>query len=400
MARVLIAGGGIAGAITAIALHEVGHEPVLYEAYDRSAEGVGAFLTLAVNGLDALTPLGLKPLVKSLGFDTPRMTLGLGNGRRLTEFPLGGPLPDGTVSQTVLRSDLYVALRDEAARRGVHTEFGKRLTGATQTSSGVTATFADRTKTDGDLLIGADGLRSAVRRIIDPSAPAPRYVPLLNTGGFTRGLKLDDEPGVLHMVFGHKVFFAHVIAPDGAIWWFANVPHAAEPTESDLATMRGPGWRPRLLDLVRSDRARAAEIVEATETIYEPWATYDFPTVPVWHRGRIGLIGDAAHATSPAAGQGASMAIEDAVTMAKCLRDVSDPAAALTAFETLRRERVEAVVAQGKRNGDAKAPGPVGRVIRDFFMTRALRKPSGDDPNRFMWEHRIDWAAPVAVSPV
>ncbi|WP_275293671.1 FAD-dependent monooxygenase [Amycolatopsis sp. La24] len=398
MARILIAGGGIAGAITAIALHEVGHEPVLYEAYDRSAEGVGAFLTLAVNGLDALTPLGLKPLVKDLGFDTPRMTLGLGNGRRLSEFPLGGALPDGTVSQTVLRSDLYVTLRDEAVRRGVRTEFGKRLTGAEQSADGVTAVFADGTKTHGDLLIGADGLRSTVRRILDPSAPSPRYVPLLNTGGFARGLDLDDEPGIMHMVFGRKAFFAHVLAPDGAVWWFANVPHASEPTESDLAGMRGPGWRKRLLDLVRADRTPAAAIIEASENIYEPWATYDFPTVPVWHRGRIGLIGDAAHATSPAAGQGAAMAIEDAVTLAMCLRDVADPAAALTTFEALRRERVEAVVAQGKRNGDAKAPGPIGRVLRDFFITRAMRKPATDDPNRFMWEHRIDWAAPVKAA--
>ncbi|WP_116199416.1 FAD-dependent oxidoreductase [Amycolatopsis circi] len=398
MARVLIAGGGIAGAITAIALHEVGHEPVLYEAYDRSSEGVGAFLTLAVNGIDALTPLGLKPLVKDLGFDTPRMTLRLGNGRRLSEFPLGGPLPDGTVSQTVLRSDLYVALRDEAARRGVHTEFGKRLTDAQQTADGVTATFADGTKAHGDLLIGADGLRSAVRGILDPSAPSPRYVPLLNTGGFARGLDLDDEPGVMHMVFGRKAFFAYVLAPDGVIWWFANVPHASEPTESDLAAMRGPGWRKRLLDLARPDRTPATALIEASENIYEPWATYDFPTVPVWHRGRIGLIGDAAHATSPAAGQGASMAIEDAVTLARCLRDVPDPAAALTTFEALRRERVEAVVAQGKRNGDAKAPGPVGRVLRDFFISRAVRKPATDDPNRFMWDYRLDWEAPVKAA--
>ncbi|MET7990301.1 FAD-dependent monooxygenase [Amycolatopsis sp. NPDC005232] len=395
MSRVLIAGGGIAGTITAIALHEVGHEPVLFEAYDRTAEGVGAFLTLAVNGLDALAPFGLKDLVKGLGFDTPRMSIGLGDGKRLAEFPLGGPLPDGTVSQTVRRSDLYVALRDEAARRGVRTEFGRRLTDASQTSAEVTAVFADGSSESGDLLIGADGLRSTVRRILDPAAPAPRYVPLLNTGGFTTGVRLDDEPGVMHMVFGRKVFFAHVVHPDGSAWWFANVPRATEPTPSSPVPSPAQ-WRAELLDLVRRDRTRAAEIIGATEHLYAPWPTYDFPSVPVWHRGRIGIIGDAAHATSPAAGQGASMAIEDAVTLAQCLRDVA-PDAALSTFETLRRSRVEAVVAQGKRNGDDKSPGFFGRVVRDFFIRRAMKNAGGDDPNAFMWNHRIDWAAPVSV---
>ncbi len=97
--------------------------------------------------------------------------------------------------------------------------------------------------------------------------------------------------------------------------------------------------------------------------------TYDFPTVPT----RMVIIGDAAHATSPAAGQGAAMALEDAVTLARCLRDVPSIPKALAAYEGLRREHVEAVVERGKRNGDAKAVGPVGRVIRDIFITRAFK---------------------------
>ncbi|WP_103353982.1 NAD(P)/FAD-dependent oxidoreductase [Amycolatopsis sp. CA-128772] len=397
MTRALIAGGGVAGTITAIALHEAGHEPVVFEAYDRDSEGVGAFLTLAVNGLDALVPLGLKDVVRSVGFDSPRMSIGLGNGTRLAEFPLGGALADGTVSQTVLRSDLYVALRDEAARRGIRVEYGKRLTGANQTDTHVTADFADGSHADGDLLIGADGLRSRVRTIIDPDAPAPRYVRLLNTGGVADGLDLPDEPGVLNMVFGKRVFFCHVVGPDGRVWWFANPARKTEPTPSELAALAGETLRKELLDLVSRDRTPATEIIRATRKIYPAWPTYDFPTVPVWHRGRMVIIGDAAHATSPAAGQGASMAIEDAVTLGKCLRDVPDVERALATYEGLRRERVEAVVAAGKRNGDDKVIGPVGRVVRDFFIKRFFSKPFDEDPNAFMWNHRIDWDEKVAA---
>jgi len=397
MTRALIIGGGVAGTITAIALHEAGHEPVVFEAYDRDSEGVGAFLTLAVNGLDALLPLGLKDVVQSVGFDSPRMSIGLGNGTRLADFPLGGALADGTVSQTVLRSDLYVALRDEAVRRGIRVEYGKRLTGASQTKTHVSADFEDGSRADGDLLIGADGLRSRVRTIIDPHAPSPRYVQLLNTGGLAEGLDLPDEPGVLNMVFGKRVFFCHVVSPDGRVWWFANPARKTEPSAAELRALTGESFRKELLDLVARDRTPATEIIRATRKIYPAWPTYDFPTVPVWHRGRMVIIGDAAHATSPAAGQGASMAIEDAVTLGKCLRDVPDIQHALATYESLRRERVEAVVAAGKRNGDDKVIGPVGRVIRDFFIKRAFSKPFDEDPNGFMWNHHIDWDEKVAA---
>ncbi|MEU9685678.1 FAD-dependent oxidoreductase [Amycolatopsis japonica] len=393
MAKVLIAGGGIAGTITAIALHETGHEPVIHEAYDRTAEGVGAFLTLAVNGLDALRPLGLKSLVKDLGFDTPRIKMHLGDGRELADFALGGQLEDGTVSQTVLRSDLYIGLRDEAVRRGIEIRYGKRLADARETGDGVLATFEDGSSAEGDLLIGADGLRSRVRTIIDPKAPSPRYVPLLNTGGLAEGLRLDDEPGVMHMTFGKRLFFAHVVHPDGGVWWFANVPRKREPSPADLTVTTT--WREDLIRGLAVDRTPAVEIVRATREIYRPWATYDFPSVPTWRTDRMVIIGDAAHATSPAAGQGAAMAIEDAVTLARCLRDVPSIPKALAVYEGLRRERVEAVVERGKRNGDDKAVGPVGRVIRDFFLTRAFKNPPAEDPNAFMWRHRIDWEAPV-----
>ncbi|MEU8412293.1 FAD-dependent monooxygenase [Amycolatopsis japonica] len=394
MAKVLIAGGGIAGTITAIALHETGHEPVIHEAYDRTAEGVGAFLTLAVNGLDALAPLGLKSLVKGLGFDTPRIKMHLGDGRELADFALGGHLEDGTVSQTVLRSELYIGLRDEAVRRGIEIRYGKRLADARETGDGVLATFEDGSSAEGDLLIGADGLRSRVRTIIDPKAPSPRYVPLLNTGGLAEGLRLDDEPGVMHMTFGKRLFFAHVVHPDGGVWWFANVPRKREPSPDDLTVTTT--WREDLIRGLAVDRTPAVEIVRATREIYRPWATYDFPSVPTWRTDRMVIIGDAAHATSPAAGQGAAMAIEDAVTLARCLRDVPSIPKALAVYEGLRRERVEAVVERGKRNGDDKAVGPVGRVIRDFFLTRAFKNPPAEDPNAFMWRHRIDWEAPVA----
>ncbi|GAB1508157.1 FAD-dependent oxidoreductase [Actinophytocola sp. KF-1] len=388
MTVALIAGGGIAGPVTAMALRKAGIDATVFEAYDRAADGVGAFLTLATNGLAALRALDLHTLVRDLGFDTPSMSIGMG-GRPFAAFDFGDPLPDGTVTQTIARAALYTALRDEAVRRGVRIEYGKRLTSASSTADGVTATFSDGTTAQGDLLVGADGLRSATRTIIDPAAPPPRYVPLLNAGGYARGLDLDAEPGRMHMVFGRNCFYAYVVHPSGDVWWFANPRQPRELSRDELA--RVP-WRETLLSLFTRQDGPALDLIDATGEIFAGWNTYDFPKVPTWHRDRMVIIGDAAHATSPASGQGASMAIEDAVTLAKCLRDIKDVPTAFSRYESLRRERVERVVKQGKRNGDGKTLGPVMRHVLPLVLK--LAKPSASGM-RWLYGHRIDWDEPA-----
>nr|BFE80963.1 hypothetical protein GCM10020093_035640 [Planobispora longispora] len=172
--KALIIGGGIAGPVTAMALQRAGIDGEVFEAYDHGSDGVGVFLTLAVNGLEALRVLGLHDLIRDLGTDTPRMEIGNGRGRRLASVRQPG--------RTIKRADLYLALRDEAVRRGVRFHYGKRLDDASITRDGVRAVFAGGGAAEGDLLIGADGLRSRTRTIIDPAAPRARHVGLLNTG--------------------------------------------------------------------------------------------------------------------------------------------------------------------------------------------------------------------------
>jgi FAD-dependent urate hydroxylase len=386
----LIIGGGIAGAASALALRKAGIQAVVHEAYDRTADNAGVYLTLAVNALDALRAADVD--VRELGFDTPRITITSGSGRKLGELPYGAALADGTVSRTVKRADLYRALREQAVRCGVPIEYGKRLVAAESTAGGVRARFAAATTAEGDLLIGADGLRSRTREIIDPAAPGARYTGLLNTGGYARGVAA-GEPGMMHAIFGRRCFFAHTAHPNGEIWWVANPASATEPTPAELASITAEEWRSRLIDLFRRDRGPAVDIIAATEEIFAGWNTYDVPTVPRWHRDRMIVIGDAAHATAPSIGQGAAMAIEDTVVLARCLRDSPDVESAFTAYERLRRERVERVVDQGNRTGGWKALGPVARMPRDVVMSLAMKRMArtGDDPSRWIYEHHIEW---------
>ena len=110
------------------------------------------------------------------------------------------------------------------------------------------------------------------------------------------------------------------------------------------------------------------------------------------------IIGDAAHAASPSSGQGASMAIEDAIVLAQCLRDVPAIDEALATYEGLRRGRVEKIVAQGKRNGTGKTPGPFGRAMRDLVLRIVFSGTRTSDPMAWIHDHRIDWESPVALS--
>jgi 2-polyprenyl-6-methoxyphenol hydroxylase-like FAD-dependent oxidoreductase len=387
----VVVGGGIAGTVAAIALQDAGFAPAIHEARDRTADERGAFLTVAVNGLAALRTLGLDPAaVFAAGFPTPVMALRNAAGRRLARLPLGGPDPDGTTTTTIRRADLYAALRAEAGRRGIPLLHGKRLTGLTRSPAGVTATFADGTTAGGDLLVGADGLHSRTRAALDPAAPAPRYLGLLNAGGFTAGpvpAVVRPEAGEMQMAFGRRAFFGWAAAPDGSVWWFANPPRRrpAEPGEWTAAS-----WRSELLDLFAGDAVPAAALIRASDEIIGPWNTWDLPRVPVWRDDRTILVGDAAHAVSPSSGQGASMAIEDAVTLGRCVRARADLGAALGDYEQARRERVEKVVAHGRRSGSTKTAGPVGAVVRDALTPLVMRLLyRRGDPQAWILDHRI-----------
>ncbi|MEU4406901.1 NAD(P)/FAD-dependent oxidoreductase [Streptosporangium sp. NPDC023963] len=388
--KALIIGGGIAGPVTAMALRRAGVDCEIFEAYDRGSEGVGVFLTLAVNGIEALRLLDLHDLVRDLGMDSSRMLMLNGRGRPLASIR--------QPSRTLKRADLYLALRDEAVRRGVRIHYGRRLTDASTTADGVRAVFADGGTAEGDLLVGADGLRSRTRTIIDPGAPRARHVGLLNTGGFADGVEVPGEPGTYHFIFGKRAFFGYLVHPDGQVWWFANPPSPQEPTPEELAAVTSEEWRATLMELFRDDTGPMLDIIRATGSIPAGWNTYDFPTVPKWFNERMVILGDAAHATSPSSGQGASMAIEDAVVLAKCLRDVPGTLDAFAAFERLRRGRVERIVAHGRRSGSGKAPGAVGAFLRDLTLPAVMRQV--DKRNALAWihDHRISWDDPVPAA--
>lgn len=392
----LIIGGGIAGPAVAMALQKAGIDPVIYEARPGHADGAGAFLTLAPNGADALHAIDADTPALAAGFPTPAIVLRSGTGKYLGSGPTG--LPGGMPSQTLKRADLYQALHEEAARRGVPIEHGKRLVDAKHTGDAVRAMFADGSEATGDLLIGCDGVHSTLRRIIDPAAPSPSYAGLINTGGYASGVPVDTAPGSYGMIFGKQAFFGYAVAPGREVWWFANLPRRDEPARGELTAITSDQWRHRLLQLYAADAGPAVRLIEATPDLMAVSSIHTMPHLPAWHAGRMIVIGDAAHAPSPTSGQGASLSIEDAVVLAQCLRDLPGHEQAFTWFETLRRPRVEQIIKAAARINNSKAAGPVARSVRDAILPLIFKVAANSKQARRPFDHHIDWDTPISAA--
>ena len=382
----------MAGPATALALHRAGIESVVLERRPTGDATAGSCLTLAPNGLDALRVLGVLDEVVAEGFASRTNLLYGATGRRLGEVGLGEPMAAGLTALTLKRSALAAVLTAAADRCGVQTRYGAAVTSAEDDGTQVSATLADGSVLTAELLVGADGVHSLVRGLIDPAAPSGRYVGLTNFGGITRSTPLAEElePQAWHFVFGRRSFFGAHPTPAGDVAWFVNVPEPAISREQRAGTS-DEQWRQRLADLVADDAGPAAELVRTGCLELAADNTYDLGHVPTWSRGRMVVIGDAAHAPSPSSGQGASMALEDAVVLAQALRDNADLPRALAAYEAARRRRVEKIVKAGARSSSSKIPGRVGRPIQESVLRLVFRYLVTDRSTGWMNGHRLRW---------
>jgi 2-polyprenyl-6-methoxyphenol hydroxylase-like FAD-dependent oxidoreductase len=360
--RIVVAGGGVAGAASAIALARAGAEVTVYEAHEDPAGPVGSFLSLAVNGLRALDSLGCLPQVQASGFAVARQRMWAGNGKLLGDVARGRRPGDPLHSVTLTRADLVTVLRDAATRAGARIITGQPLTGAD----------LRRARADGaDLVVGADGIWSAARRVVDPAAPEPAYAGLYSVSGVSAGLD-GAQPGAWNMIFGRQGAFIYLPAPDGTIWWSAQV--SAKVPPEHLAGV-GPD---ELAALFRRER-QAVAILRRARTVHA--ATLHHVLAPLRHQqgDDIVLIGDAAHPAG--AGQGASMAIEDAVELAGQLSGPGAVADALARFDTARRDRAGKMARIAAANRDAKTAGPVTAAVRGllmpFFFNRFYERATG-----------------------
>ena len=366
----LIIGGGIAGPVAALALRRAGIASVVCEARPEEADSAGASLAIAPNGLAALRIVDAADAVTSVGQPIRTMIMSDGRGRQMGEFPALAGLPPSWV---VNRQQLSGILQDQAMAEGIRFMHGKRLIAVEQSPTRVTARFADGTTESGDILIGADGIHSQVRTLIDPSAPPAQGVPLLNFGAVA-DIAVEAKPDAMYFIFGSGGFFGYWLQPDGRTAWFSNLPSPVRLEAAQARATASSDWLRRLRDAYALDEP-ARTLIEHTsaEGLIVLGSMEIMPKLPLWHRGRMVLVGDSAHAPSSSSGQGASLAIESAIELARCLRDFDDFSQAFCAYERLRRRRVELVAARAAKTNHSKGFGPFARTLMRLLMPIATR---------------------------
>jgi 2-polyprenyl-6-methoxyphenol hydroxylase-like FAD-dependent oxidoreductase len=350
--RIVVVGGGIGGLSAAIALRRAGNEVVLLERAPR-IDQVGAGITLFANAMRALDRLGVREAVAAQGAAAKRSAILTWDGRELTRVP--PDLLEGTIA--LHRADLQA----ELAAAGGGVRLGVEVAVVEQHDDGVVAVGVDGSEERGELLVGADGLSSVVRRAI---ADAPvRYA------GYTawRGVSpVPVESGRLTESWGVGERFGLVDIGRARTYWFAtkNAPAGApdEPQGRKAEIVRRfSGWHEPI-----------AEIADATdEDAILRNDVYFLEPLPRWRAGRLVLVGDAAHATTPGVGQGAAQAIEDAVVLADRLAHSDSVGDALAEYEASRRPRAELVLRMSRRvDKSAQLASPLGCRFRNALVRR------------------------------
>lgn len=358
MPRAVVVGAGIGGLTAAIALKQTGWD---VEVYERAAElrEVGAGITLWTNAVRVLRQLGVGEAIEGMAAPIRLSEARSWRGRLLmrTDFSyLNEKLGAPTIG--IHRADLQARLADHLGRDLIH--FGTTCVAYMTDEKGANALFAEGDDVRGQILVGADGIKSLVRNQL--LGPEP-----LRYAGYTawRGVGLIDRPevplGVTVLAMGRGSQVGMLPIGGGRTYWFAtaNVPAGGE----DAAG----GHKAELLRRFGDWYPAIPAVIDATpESAILRNDIVDRPPVRRWTDGRVVLLGDAAHPTTPNMGQGACMAIESALVLAKCLRAAETPEAGLSAYEQARFDRTAMITNQSWKLGKVFAyENPLACWFRD-----------------------------------
>ncbi|HHS8754447.1 TPA: FAD-dependent urate hydroxylase HpxO [Klebsiella oxytoca] len=344
--KALVIGGGIGGLSAAVALKNAGIHCEVFEAV-KEIKPVGAAISIWPNGVKCMKHLGMGNIIENYG--GPMHFLAYNEylrGETLTQFSLapliartgGRPCP---VSRAELQREMLKFWGREAV------QFGKRVTRCEENADGVRVWFTDGSMAEGDFLIAADGSHSALRPHVLGYTPERRYAGYVNWNGL---VDIDEAiaPGNQWTTFvgeGKRVSLMPVSG--GRFYFFFDVPLPAGLAE-DRSTLRADlsryfsGWAPQVQKLIAALDPQTTNRIEIHDI--EPFAKLV--------RGRVALLGDAGHSTTPDIGQGGCAALEDAVVLGELFSQSRDISGVLRQYEAQRCDRVRDLVLKARKRCD------------------------------------------------
>jgi salicylate hydroxylase len=387
--RIAIVGAGLGGLVAAIAARRAGFEAAIYEQAGAFGE-VGAGIQLGPNAVKVLRALGREEGLARFGAQ-PEHHVGRSwkSGRLLFKSATRRACVErfGAAFYQVQRSDLHAYLRSALPADAFH--LGKRCTGVESKAHAARIHFADGTHTEADVIVGADGIHSTVRAaILGPEAP--RFTGVICWRGQVEADRLPAgliPPDSLNWMGPGGCIVHYYVRPGRLINWIAHRTtdiwaEESWSVEGDKREMLAAfeGWHESLRILLG-----------ATERIYK-WAILDREPLPGWSKGRITLLGDAAHPMLPFLAQGGAMAMEDGYVLAQALRPgAADVPAALLRYEGLRKDRTTRVQLGSRARADVcQVISPLAQLRRDAgYLFNQLFRP-GAAVQRADWIYSYD----------
>jgi len=398
--RVAVIGGGIGGLTAARALLRRGFEVRVYESSPELKE-IGAGVALGPNAMKALRSLDLEDPVRAIGYQSKFQHLRTWKGRLISKTDATATAQRfGANACTIHRADLLDVLArsipSEVVTLSARCETVTPA-GSGEPASGATAQFTDGTQIEADIIVGADGIHSAVREsLFGPDAPMFTgkicYRSVIAVADLPQR-RIEPYEGLWLGPHGTLVIYG--VRHGELINVVAHYDDATYQHESWIAECE----RGEILERYRRWHSSLREVFEAGRTWYK-WALYDRDPIPAWTQGRATVLGDAAHPMLPYLGQGAGQAIEDGCVLAAALdRHAEEPAAALALYEASRRPRASRVVLTSRERGnDNHLVSPFAALMRDVRIAVRKRFSTDVTGRGEAWIAEYDAGSPAALA--
>jgi 2-polyprenyl-6-methoxyphenol hydroxylase-like FAD-dependent oxidoreductase len=320
---------------------------------------------MPVNALQVLERLGVAQAVRRAGAMLERAELlDYQSGVLQTVDLRAVEQRYGFSTIAIHRARLHDALVAELAKGTLH--LGKACRQIEQDAQAARVQFADGSAAHGSMVLAADGVRSAVRRQLFPEAQL-RYSGQSSYRAVVRATLPPDLENGGQEIWGRGCRFGFSSIGGGDVYWYATLdspPGVMESTDQAKAQLQ------ELFAPFPTPVSKLIAAADAQQLIRTDM--YDLRPIPIWHRGRVALLGDAAHATTPNLGQGGAQAIEDAWVLAESLARYAEPADAFAAYQRVRQAKATMVVNRSWQMGKlAHLKNPLGRALRNALMRGA-----------------------------